>query len=100
MHEEKRVQSEEKRDIDQGEVLSEKQTHSDPENNDSQFPRVAGQEPTQKQQQQQQESFIEHVLEHRPGKYKKRDTKKRKNTVKGWLCSKVIKVFLKSKVLL
>ena len=96
-NEEKRVQSEEKRDIDQGKVLSEEQPHSDAENNDGQFPGVAGQEPAQKQQ---QERFIEHVHEHPPGKYKKRSTKKRNNIVMGWLCSRVIKVFVKSKVLL
>ena len=59
-NEEERVQSEEKRDIDQGKVLSEEQPHSDAENNDGQFPRVAGQEPAQIQQ---QERFIEHVHE-------------------------------------
>ena len=98
-NEEERVQSEEKRDIDQGKVLREEQLHSDAENNDGQFPGVAKQEPAQIQQ-QQQERFIEHVHEHRPGKYKKGDTNKRKSIVKGWLCSKVIKLFVKSKVLL
>ena len=99
-NEEERVQREEKRDKDQGKVLSEEQPHFDAENNDSQFPGVSRQEPSQKQQQQQQERFIEHVHEHPPGKYKKRSTKKRKNIVMGWLCSRVIKVFVKSKVLL
>ena len=96
-NEEARVQSEEKRDIDQGKVLSEEQPYSDAENNDGQFLGVAGQEPAQIQQ---QERFIEHVHEHRTGKYKKRSTKKRKNIVMGWLCSRVVKVFVKSKVLL
>ena len=99
-NEEERVQSEEKRDIDRGKVLREEQPHPDAENNDGQFPGVAGQEAAQKQQQQQQERFIEHVHEHPPGKYTKSGTKKRKNIVMGWLCSRVIKVFLKSKVLL
>ena len=99
-NEEERVQSEEKRDIDRGKVLSEEQPDPDAENNDGQFPGVAGQEPAQKQQQQQQERFIEHVHEHPPGKYTKSGTKKRKNIVMGWLCSRVIKVFVKSKVLL
>ena len=75
----------------------EKNKHSDAENNDGQFLGVAGQEPAQIQQ---QERFIEHVLKHGPGKYKKRRTKKRKNIVMGWLCSRVVKVFVKSKVLL
>ena len=56
----------------------EKNKHSDAENNDGQFLGVAGQEPAQIQQ---QERFIEHVHKHRPGKYKKRSTKKRKNIV-------------------
>ena len=65
-NEEERIQSEEKRHIDQ--VLGEEQPHSDAENNDGQFPGVAGQESAQKQQQQQQqERFVEHVHEHRPG---------------------------------
>ena len=50
-NEEARVQSEEKRDIDQGKVLSEEQPYSDVENNDGQFLGVAGQEPAQIQQQ-------------------------------------------------
>ena len=73
----------------------EKNKYSDAENNDGQFLGVAGQEPAQIQQ---QERFIEHLHKHGPGKYKKRSTKKRKNIVMGWLCSRVIKVFVKSKV--
>ena len=96
-NEEERVQSEEKRDKDQGKVFIEEQSHSDAENDDGQFPGVAGQETGQKQQ---QERFIEDVHKHPPGKYKKSGTKKRKNIVMGWLCSRVIKVFVKSKVLL
>ena len=50
--------------------------------------------PNQKQQQQQHCS--EHMVEHRPVK----NTKKRKNILMGWVCSKILKVFVKSKVLL
>ena len=37
-NEEERVQSEEKRNVDQGKVLSEEQPYSDAENNDGKFP--------------------------------------------------------------
>ena len=50
----------------------------------------------QQQQQQQQQHCSEHMVEHRPIK----NTKKRKNILMGWVCSKILKVFVKSKVLL
>ena len=52
--------------------------------------------PNQKQQQLQQQHCNEHMIEHRPNK----NTKKRKNILMGWVCSKILKTFIKSKVLL
>ena len=65
--------------------------------NKDQFNEIEEQGPfNQEQQQQQQEHCNEHMVEHRPTKNKK----KRKNILMGWVCSKILKVFVKSKVLL
>ena len=80
----------------EGKVLSE----DDAKHNDDQFPEVAAQEPTQKQQPLEQERFIALVNDHQSCRNKKRGTRKRRNILMGWLCSKVIKVFDISKGLL
>ena len=65
--------------------------------NKDQFNEIEEQGPfNQGQQQQQQEHCNEHMVEHRPTK----NNKKRKNILMGWVCSKILKVFVKSKVLL
>ena len=65
--------------------------------NKDQFNEIEEQGPfNQEQQQKQQEHCNEHMVEHRPTKNKK----KRKNILMGWVCSKILKVFVKSKVLL
>ena len=65
--------------------------------NKDQFNEIEEQGPfNQEQQQKQQEHCNEHMVEHRPTKNKK----KRKNIFMGWVCSKILKVFVKSKVLL
>ena len=65
--------------------------------NKDQFNEIEEQGPfNQERQQQQQEHCNEHMVEHRPTKNKK----KRKNILMGWVCSKILKVFVKSKVLL
>ena len=65
--------------------------------NKDQFNEIEEQGPfNQEKQQQQQEHCNEHMVEHRPTKNKK----KRKNILMGWVCSKILKVFVKSKVLL
>ena len=70
---------------------------SEDERNKDQFNEVEAQgPPNHKQQQQQQQHCSEHVMEHRP----KKNTKKRKNILMGWVCSKILKIFIKRKVLL
>ena len=64
------------------------------ESNKDQFNEIEAQGPPNHKQQQQHCS--EHVMEHRPNK----NTKKRKNILMGWVCSKILKIFIKSKVLL
>ena len=65
--------------------------------NKDQFNEIEEQGPfNQEQQQQQKEHCNEHMVGHRPTKNKK----KRKNILMGWVCSKILKVFVKSKVLL
>ena len=78
--------------VEQDDVLD-----SEDVSNKDQFNEVEAQGPfNQEQQQQQQQHCSEHMVEHRPSKNKK----KRKNILMGWLCSKIINVFIKSKVLL
>ena len=48
------------------------------------------------QNQQEEQHCSEHMVEHRPNK----NTKKRKNIFMGWVCSKILKIFIKSQVLL
>ena len=67
---------------------------SEDERNKNQFNEIEVQGPPN--QKQQQQHCTEHVMEHRPNK----NTKKRKNIFMGWVCSKILKVFIKSKVLL
>ena len=67
---------------------------SEDESNKDQFNEIEVQGPPNQKQQQQHCS--EHVMEHRPNK----NTKKRKNIFMGWVCSKILKIFIKSKVLL
>ena len=67
---------------------------SEDESNKDQFNEVDAQGPPNQKQQQQHCS--EHVMEHRPSK----NTKKRKNILMGWVCSKILKTFIKSQVLL
>ena len=67
---------------------------SEDERNKNQFNEIEVQGPPNQKQQQQHCS--EHMIEHRPSK----NTKKRKNIVMGWVCSKILKIFIKSKVLL
>ena len=68
---------------------------SEDENNKNQFNEIEVQGPPN-QKQQLQQHCSEHMLEHRPNK----NTKKRKNIFMGWVCSKILKMFIKSKVLL
>lgn len=56
----------------EGKVLSEDQLHFDAKHNDEQFPGVAVQEPTQKQQPLEQERFIALVDDHQSCRNKKR----------------------------
>ena len=67
---------------------------SEDESNKDQFNEIEAQGPPNQNKQQQHCS--EHVMEHRPNK----STKKRKNIFMGWVCSKILKIFIKSKVLL
>ena len=67
---------------------------SEDERNKNQFNEIEVQGPPNQKQQQQHCS--EHMIEHRPNK----NTKKRKNIFMGWVCSKILKIFIKSKVLL
>ena len=64
--------------------------------NRKQFNEVVAQGPPNQKQQQQQQHCNEHMIKHRPNK----NTKKRKNILMGWVCSKILKTFIKSKVLL
>ena len=66
---------------------------SEDERNKNQFNEIEVQGPPN---QKQQQHCSEHMIEHRPSK----NTKKRKNIVMGWVCSKILKIFIKSKVLL
>ena len=67
---------------------------SEDESNKDQFNEIDAQGPPNQKQQQQHCS--EHVMEHRPSK----NTKKRKNILMGWVCSRILKIFIKSQVLL
>ena len=67
---------------------------SEDERNKDQFNEIEAQGPPNHKQQQQHCS--EHVMEHRPSK----NTKKRKNILMGWVCSRILKIFIKSQVLL
>ena len=67
---------------------------SEDESNKDQFNEIEAQGPPD--QKQQQRHCSEHVMEHRPNK----NTKKRKNILMGWVCSKTLKIFIKSQVLL
>ena len=67
---------------------------SEDESNKDQFNEIEAQGPPYQKQQQQHCS--EHVMEHRPSK----STKKRKNIFMGWVCSRILKIFIKSQVLL
>ena len=69
---------------------------SEDESNKDQFNEIEAQGPPNQNKQQQQQHCSEHVMEHRPNK----STKKRKNIFMGWVCSKILKIFIKSKVLL
>ena len=78
--------------VEQDDVLD-----SEDVSNKDQFNEIEVQGPfNQQQQQQQQQHCSEHMVEQRPIK----NTKKRKNILLGWVCSKILKVFVKSKVLL
>ena len=78
--------------VEQDDVLD-----SEDVSNKDQFNEIEVQGPfNQEQQQQQQQHCSEHMVEQRPTK----NTKKRKNILMGWVCSKILKVFVKSKVLL
>ena len=66
---------------------------SEDESNKDQFNEIEAQGPPN--QKQQQQHCIEYVMEHRPSK----NTKKRKNILMGWVCSKILKIFIKSQVL-
>ena len=66
---------------------------SEDESNKDQFNEIEAQGPPN---QKQQQHCSEHMIEHRPNK----NTKKRKNIFMGWVCSKILKIFIKSKVLL
>ena len=68
---------------------------SEDESNKDQFNEIEAQGPPN-QKQQQQQHCSEQMVEHRPNK----NTKKRKNIFMGWVCSKILKLFIKSKVLL
>ena len=68
--------------------------NSEDERNKDQFNEIEAQGPPNQKQQQQHCS--EQMVEHRPNK----NTKKRKNIFMGWVCSKILKIFIKSKVLL
>ena len=68
---------------------------SEDESNKDQFSEIEVQGPPN-QKQQLQQHCSEHMVEHRPNK----NTKKRKNIFMGWVCSKILKIFIKSKVLL
>ena len=66
---------------------------SEDESNKDQFNEIEVQgRPNQNHQQQH---CSEHMVEHRPNK----NTKKRKNIFMGWVCSKILKILIKSKVL-
>ena len=67
---------------------------SEDESNKNQFNEIEVQGPPNQKQQQQHCS--EHMIEHRPSK----NTKKRKNILMGWVCSRILKIFIKSQVLL
>ena len=69
---------------------------SEDESNKDQFNEIEAQGPPNQNKQQQQQHCSEHMVEHRPNK----STKKRKNIFMGWVCSKILKIFIKSKVLL
>ena len=69
---------------------------SQDESNEDQFNEIEAQGPPNQKQQQQQQHCSEHMVEHRPDK----NTKKRKNIFMGWVCSKILKIFIKNKVLL
>ena len=60
---------------------------SEDESNKDQFNEIEVQGPPNQKQQQQHCS--EHMVEHRPNK----NTKKRKNILMGWVCSKILKIF-------
>ena len=80
-----------------GKVEKDDVLDSEDVSNKDQFNEIEEQGPfNQEQQQKQQEHCNEHMVEHRPTKNKK----KRKNILMGWVCSKILKVFVKSKVLL
>ena len=66
---------------------------SEDESNKNQFNEIEVQGPPN---QKQQQHCSEHMIEHRPSK----NTKKRKNILMGWVCSKILKTFIKSQVLL
>ena len=68
---------------------------SEDESNKDQFNEIEAHGPPN-QNKQQQQHCSEHMIEHRPNK----NTKKRKNIVMGWVCSKILKIFIKGKVLL
>ena len=68
---------------------------SEDESNKDQFNEIEAQGPPN-QNKQQQQHCSEHMIEHRPSK----NTKKRKNILMGWVCSKILKIFIKSQVLL
>ena len=65
---------------------------SEDERNKDQYNEIEAQGPPN----QKQQHCSEHVMEHRPSK----NTKKRKNIFMGWVCSKILKIFIKSQVLL
>ena len=68
---------------------------SEDESNKDQFNEIEAQGPPN-QKQQQQQHCSEQMVQHRPNK----NTKKSKNIFIGWVCSKILKIFIKSKVLL
>ena len=68
---------------------------SEDESNKDQFNEIEAQGPPN-QKQQQQQHCSEHVMQHGPSK----NTKKRKNILMGWVCSRILKIFIKSQVLL
>ena len=68
---------------------------SEDESNKDQFNEIEAHGPPN-QNKQQQQHCSEHMIEHRPNK----NTKKRKNIFMGWVCSKILKIFIKTKVFL